>query len=136
MRSMRVGEPAIINRLNLAAFGFFNVAAVADPLGAQRRKSSRDIAVKIGITPWTAGVVNAHRLLHLNLAAHRFRRRECDFAKRHANVRINFARDVNLARIRKTVVPTWREGRGLFTVALNAGVTDPGYSFVSIRVHP
>src|SRR5262245_31655129 len=48
---------------------------------------------------------------------------------------MNLARDVNFLRIRKVVIPTYRDDRILFTVGLIAGVTDPGYSFVSVRVH-
>ena len=104
IRSMRVRKPAIIDRLNFAPFVFLDIAAAAYPFCAQRRKSLRDIAMKIGIAPWPAGVVNAHRVVRPNIAVHRFCWGQSDFAERHTNVGMNFARDVNLFRIRELTV--------------------------------
>ena len=87
----------------------FNIAAIADPFRAQRRKSLRNIAVKIGIAPRAARVVNADRLVvknygrgaraTLDLAVHRLRRRERDFAEWNPNVGMQLAGDVNFLRI-------------------------------------
>src|SRR5207253_10090149 len=77
---------AIVRRRDRATRNGFHIAAGTDPFGAQRRQTLRNIAVKIRIAPRSAGVVNAHRLVYLNLATHRFCWRERDFAKGHANV--------------------------------------------------
>src|SRR6266404_7090573 len=100
MRSMRVRKPAIIDRLNSAPFVFFDIATVPDPFCAQRRKTLCYVPLKIGIAPWPAGVINAHRVVRLNIAVHRFCWGESDFAERHTNVGMDFAQDVNLAAVR------------------------------------
>ena len=53
------------------------------------------IDVKIRITPRTARVVDADRLVDFDFAVHRFGRCEGDFAKRNANVGMQLAADVN-----------------------------------------
>ena len=65
---------------------FFDVAAIANPFRAQRRKSLCHIAVKIRITPWAARVVNPHRLVDLDFTVHRLSRRERDLAERNTDV--------------------------------------------------
>src|SRR5205085_10684759 len=66
----------------------------------------------------TAGVVNADRFVHFDLAGHRFGRRERGLAKRNTNVGMNFAGDANFTALWKAVgdaasVPTiirWEAG--------------------------
>src|SRR6266481_7102171 len=96
---MLLREKTIINRLNLSSIDFFDITALANPFGAQRRKSLRDIAVKIGIAPGAARVVHAHGLVYFDMTIHRLRRREGYLPKRNANVGMQFARHVNLLRI-------------------------------------
>src|SRR5206468_4846198 len=55
------------------------------------------------ISPRTARVVNADRLIGFDLAVHRFRRRERNLAKRNTKIVMQFSGDVNLARVRKVV---------------------------------
>jgi len=117
LRGTRVNfrEKTVINRLSFSPFDFFHISALADPFRAQRRKSLRNIAVKSGVTPRSARVVNAHRLVvknygrgsraSLHLTVHRLRRRERDFAERNPNVRMQLAGDINLARIETRSAP-------------------------------
>ena len=53
-------------------------------------------------------VVDADRLVRLELAAEIFRRREADLAERDADVGMDFAFDVNALRIRHHVVGGFR----------------------------
>src|SRR5438876_10838993 len=55
----------------------------------------------IGVAPRAARVVHAHRLVHFNLAAHCFRRRQRNFAERHPKVGMQFAVQVNLLGIQE-----------------------------------
>src|SRR5207253_10969591 len=106
---MLLREKTVINRLNSSSIDFFHITALANPFGAQQRKSLRDIAVKIGIAPRAARVVHAHGLVPkdygrgaraiLDMTIHRLRRRKGYLPKRNANVRMQFARDVNFLRI-------------------------------------
>jgi hypothetical protein len=59
--------------------------------------------MKTRITPRAARVVNSHRLVDFDFAVHRFRRRERDLAERHSDFRMQFAEDVNLARVRQRI---------------------------------
>ena len=52
------------------------------------------------IAPRSAGIVNADRFVHLDLAGHRFGWRERYFAERDADVGMNFSADINLPGIR------------------------------------
>ena len=114
MCSMLLGKISIINRPNDSSLVFLHVAAFANPFGAQGRQALRDIAVKIGIAPRAAGVVNAHWFVHFDLAVHRFRRCERDFPEWDANIGMQFAGDVNLFGIetRSTPVSLAATGRG------------------------
>ena len=87
--------------LNCSTANFFNIAALANPFRAQRRKSLCHIAVKIRIAPWAARVVHAHRLIDFDFTVHGLSRCERDFPERNANVGMKFPDDVNLPRIRK-----------------------------------
>src|SRR5207253_7285092 len=102
-----------------------------NPFRTEWRQTLFDIAGEVWIIPWTAGVVNAHRIVYLDLAGHRFRWREIDLAKRNANVRMNLGGDVNLFRVRKVVAAV--VGRGL--CVFRAGVTNPGYNGIFRRNH-
>ena len=66
--------------------------------GASRAVTS----VCLRITPRAAAIVNAHRLVDFDFAVHRFRRSERDLAKRNAEFRMQFAGDVNFARVRQS----------------------------------
>ncbi len=96
---MRLGKVAIVDRRNFAPFDFLNIAAGADPIGAQRGKSLIHVDLLIGIAPRSAGVVNADRFVHFNLAGHGFGRREGDFAERNADVGVELAGEVDLAGV-------------------------------------
>src|SRR5207249_10488538 len=97
---------SVINRPNDSPFDLFNIAAGANPFRAQRRQPLRNIdsPSRIGsIAPRPARIVNAHRLVHFDLAVHRFRRRERNLAERNTKIGMYFSGDVNLARVRKVV---------------------------------
>src|SRR5882724_5495441 len=115
---MRFREVSIIDRLYRATDDFFHVSAIANPFCTQRWQTLFDVAGEVRITPRTAGVVNAHRLVYFDLAGHCFRWREIDLAKRNAHVWMNLAGDVNLARVVAGI------GDSGFTVA-RFGITDP-----------
>jgi len=102
MRSMRFGKIAVILRRNGSSLDFFYVAAIANPFRAQWRQTLRNIAVKIGVAPGTACVVHAHRFVDFDFAVERFSRRERDFAERHSDFTMQFAGDVNFARVRQS----------------------------------
>ena len=69
-------KEAVILRLDGATSDLFHVTAVANPFCPQCRQAFGYINLLIGVAPWTARVVNADRLIHLDLAAHRFCRGE------------------------------------------------------------
>ena len=96
---MLLGEVSIIDRRYLATDDFFYIAAVANPFRAQRRQTFGDIDMLIGVAPRAAGVVNADRLVHFDLAAHRFRRGERDFAEGNAQIAMQLAFEVDLPRV-------------------------------------
>src|SRR4030095_16209841 len=124
-RGVLLGQISIIDRPNDSPFVFFHVAASANPFRAQRRQTLFDIAVKIGIGPWAARVVNAHRLVYFDFAVRRLGRRERDFPERNANVRMQFAVYVNLFGIWKLVAAAADRGfRGPVPIT---GGTDRGY---------
>src|ERR1700719_4319397 len=102
---MLLRKPSVIDGLHLAAVVRLHIATVADPFRAQRWQTLFNIAIEICVTPRAAGVVNAHRLVHLDLAVHRLGRRERDLAKRHANVGMQFPGSVNFARIETQSAP-------------------------------
>src|SRR5437870_4909607 len=97
---MFFGKVSVVDRRYFASFDFFDVAAFTDPLRAQRRQALFDVAIETRIAPRTAGVVNADRFVYFDLAVHRLRRRERDFAERDADVGMQFAGDENLFGIR------------------------------------
>src|SRR5437899_273723 len=99
MGSMCGGEIAVIDRRYRAPLNLFDVAAGADPIGAQRREAPFDVAVEIGIAPRTAGVVDANGLVDFDLAGDGFRGGERNFPERDAEVGMEFARDVDLAGV-------------------------------------
>src|SRR5436853_7051572 len=109
MRSMRVGKIPIINWRDCASIDFFDIAARENPIPTQGRQPlywvKRHGPSRTGtiIAPGTAGVVNADRLVHVDLAGHCFGRRERDLAKRNTNVGMNFAGDENFTALWKAV---------------------------------
>ena len=95
-----VEKISIIDRLDFASVDFFDIAA--------RKIHSRAtpegllyIDRQTRIAPRSAGVVNADRFVHFDLAVHCFGRRERDFAERNADVGMNFSADINLPGIRQ-----------------------------------
>src|SRR5438132_356078 len=104
---MLLRQISVVLRTNGASFDFFGIAAITDPFRAQRRQALFNDPSRIGstaefrIAPWAAGVVNADRLVHFNLAVHRLGRREGYFPERDANIDMYLSGDVNLARIWK-----------------------------------
>jgi hypothetical protein len=141
MLSVLNRKVSIINWPNDSAFVFFHISALQDPIAARGRKPVYWIKSHAWIAPRAAGIVNAHRLVHFDLAIHRFRRRQRDFPERNANVYMQFPRNVNLFGIWKLVVPTCRDARGFCRSVSITGVNSArrtaisGYKFVSIRVH-
>ncbi len=103
MLGVRSGEIAIIDRRDGATVDFLHIAAVANPFGAQRRQAFGYIDLLIGVAPRAARVVDADRLVHFDLAAHGFCRREGDFAERNADVGMELAGDVDLAGVGQLV---------------------------------
>src|SRR5437899_5954162 len=101
MFGMRNGEIAIINWRDGPSFDFFDIAARENPVPAQWRQALFNVAIETRLAPRTAGVVNADRLVHFNLAVHRLGRRERYFAERHAKIEMQFAGADNLFRIWK-----------------------------------
>ena len=79
-------EIAVINRRDLPAFDFFDIAAVTNPFLPQCRQALLNITLKIWIAPRAAGVLNTHRLIALKAAAKIFGRRERDLAERNAKI--------------------------------------------------
>src|SRR4030095_14852747 len=101
MRSMRNGEVSIIDWLNFSSVDLFNVTAFQNPLLSQGRKPLNWVERHARIAPGTARVVNAHRLVHFHLAVDGFGRCERNFPERNAQIRMNFAREVNLLALRQ-----------------------------------
>src|SRR2546430_1476512 len=101
MFGMRNGEIAVINWRDGPSFDFFHVAARENPAPTHGRKPFNWVKRHAWIAPRTAGVVNADRLIHFDLAGHRLGRREGYFAERDAKIGMQLAGDVNFARIWK-----------------------------------
>src|SRR5262245_33095792 len=100
-RCVSIGEIAVILRADGSAFNLFDISALANPLRAQGGQALLDVALKIGISPWTAGVVDAHWLVRLERAIERLGRSKSDFAKRDAQISVLFSCDVNLLGVRQ-----------------------------------
>src|SRR5439155_21731699 len=97
-RSLRVHfrQIPVIARHDRSASDLFNVATRANPGRSQWRQTFFNLTIETVVAPRTAGVINAHRVVRLDLATHGLRRRERDFAEWHTNVGVQFARNVNL----------------------------------------
>src|SRR5690606_36849604 len=83
-------ELAVVLGANLALGDLLDVAAAADPAGAEFGEAPGDVDRRIGIGVGTAGVVDAHR----RLAAVRV---EVDLAHRYADAAAGLRRDMDLA---------------------------------------
>src|SRR6266480_18516 len=105
-RSLRVHfrQIPVIARHDRSARDLFNVATRANPGRSQWRQTFFNLTIETVVAPRTAGVINAHRLVRLDLASYRLRRRKSDFAERHKNVGMNFAADINAFRIRQLCI--------------------------------
>src|SRR5206468_9169609 len=128
---MFLGEKAVVNGLEFASFDFFDIAARANPFRAQLRQTACHIDICISIAPRTARIVNTHRLVHFDLAIHRFRRRERNLAERNTKIGMQFPGHVNFARIRKVVAAVADRGccRSIWTGVSGARRTAiSGYS--------
>src|SRR5262245_29718467 len=79
---------AVVFWFDLAAFVLFHVAASDDPMAAQRGQSVAHLSVERGIAPRAASVVNANRIVDLDLAVETFGHVLADFAERHAYARL------------------------------------------------
>src|SRR5947209_18689783 len=104
MLGMRNGEITIINWRDGPSFDLFHVAARENPVPTQGWKPFNWVKRHARLAPRTAGVVNADRLVHFNLAVHRLGRRERYFPERDANIGMQFAGDENLARIGQRIL--------------------------------
>src|SRR6266404_5127969 len=104
MFGMRNGEITIINWRDGPSFDLFHVVARENPVPTQGRKPFNRVKRHAWIAPRTAGVVNADRFVHFDLAVHRFGRRETDFPERDAEVGMQFSGDENLARIGQRIL--------------------------------
>ncbi len=62
---MRIGQVSVVDWRDGPAFDLFDIAAVADPFRPERRQTFGDFDALIGVTPRTAGIVNADRLVLL-----------------------------------------------------------------------
>src|SRR5438067_12088386 len=100
MRRMRSGQVSVIDRRDDASFDFVDIAALENPALAQRREALFDVAVKIGIGPGAAGVVNPDGLVDFELAGHGFRWRERNFAEGDAEIGMELAGKVDLLAVR------------------------------------
>src|SRR5437016_12971248 len=100
---MLLGQISVVLRTNGASFNFFDIAAITDPFRAQWRQALFNVAIETRLAPGTAGVINADRLVHFDLAAHRLGRREGYFAERPAKIDMYLLGHVNLARIWKVL---------------------------------
>src|SRR2546423_11572362 len=89
MRSMRLGEISVIDRLDDSSGDFFHIATLQDPIAARGRKPLYWVKRHAWIAPWTASVVNAHRLGYLHRAGRCFCWRYRAFAKRNPHVRVH-----------------------------------------------
>src|ERR1700736_529374 len=106
-------QPSIVDGLNFSTVDLFDIAAFQNPISPQGRKPSnwvkRHGPSRTGIiAPWSAGVVNADRLVHFDFAGHRLGWRERDLAERHANIGMQFPGDVNLFAVRERLVASLR----------------------------
>ena len=101
---MRNGEVTIVDRSDASSFDFLDITAGVNPIGAQRREAALDVAVKIGVGPGAAGVVNADGLVDFELAGHGFRRREGDFAEGDAEIGMELAGEVDFLAVRERCV--------------------------------
>src|SRR6185369_6040129 len=91
-------EITIVNRLRLTTRILFNVTATNDPLAPQLRQTFANFALKLGIAPRPARVVNTDRRIRVCCAIEIARLALRDFAKRNAHARL-FAVNVNASRI-------------------------------------
>src|SRR5260221_10265652 len=65
---------------------FIDISARHDPLAPERRQSSFDFAVKIGVPPGSGAVINPGGLVRFDLPGVRFSRAEIDLAKRDPDI--------------------------------------------------
>src|SRR5207253_9429421 len=100
-RSVLFRQISVINGTNGPSLDLFDIAAGANPFRPQRQQTARNIDIYIWITPWTTRIVNAHRLVDIDPTVHRLRRRKRDFAERHFDLGMQFAGDINFARVRQ-----------------------------------
>ena len=95
------GEIAVVHRLHFASVVFFHVTALQNPFAAQRGQPFIGRAGEIRIAPRPGAVIDAHGSIRLDSAGVGFGRRHFDFAHRHADVGVNFARHEDLAAVRQ-----------------------------------
>ncbi len=89
-----LAEVAVVGGGDGSAFVFFDIAAIEDPLAAEGGKAFFDIAVKGGVSPGAAGVVDAHGVVLLHAAVGMMRLREFDFAHGHTEIGVRLSFDV------------------------------------------
>ena len=66
---MFFGQITVVNRLQFSPLAFLHVTAGANPFRAQRGQPLRNGAVEVRIAPRPGAVINAHWIVHLDLAA-------------------------------------------------------------------
>src|SRR5438477_2532854 len=101
---MRNGKISIINRLNFSSVDFFDITAFQNPISSQGRQALNWVKRHAWIAPRTARVINPHRFVDLDLAGHRFGRRETDLAEWHPNVGVENAGNIRTATVREIVI--------------------------------
>src|SRR5438477_8934679 len=131
---MRNGKISIINRLNFSSVDFFDITAFQNPISSQGRQALNWVKRHAWIAPRTARVINPHRFVDLDLAGHRFGRRETDLAEWHAKIGMNFAGDVNLFRIRQRI--GGRRAVGAIVLRHDGACPSRRITARVIRLHP
>lgn len=89
-------EIAIVHRLHFATVNLLHVAALENPVAAQRGQTLLGSAGERGIAPRPGAIIDAHRRIWRDRAGVRLGVADFDLAHRHANVGMQRARDVNL----------------------------------------
>ena len=88
-------EVAIVHRLDFATLVGGGVTAFPDPVLAEGWKSLGGVAIKVGIPPRATAVVNADRIIGLQITGEVLGRGEFDLAHRDAHFGMDAALDID-----------------------------------------
>jgi hypothetical protein len=83
---MLAGEVAIVHRLDFAAFISGHIAALLNPAPTLGGKSLRGITIESRISPGATAVIDADRIIGLQLSGEILGRGECNLAHRDVHL--------------------------------------------------